>query len=81
MICLQGHKEAVWHSLQLKDGRLASCDSTNSFAIFNLVTLGIDSYFHGHEVGPVTSLVQLENGMLVSGAWDSNVLLWARPEL
>ena len=78
---LQGLKEEPWDVMQLHDGRVLTCSGNSDMALWNFNKAEIVAWLKGHERGPVTSITELSNKMLVSTGWDGNVIVWAKPDL
>jgi len=77
--CLQGHLAAPWRCAQLRDGRIASAESGKDVALWNEKTSEIMGWFRGHDEGPVTFVLQLENRTIVTSGWDNKVMLFPLP--
>ena len=71
----KNHKDKIWCSTVLKDGRFATGSADSSIIIYNNKTFKPDLIFKEHEAG-VTCLIQLSSGYLASCSNDNKIKLY-----
>ena len=69
------HKDIIYFSIVLKDGRFATCSNNGSIIIYNKMTFKRDLIIKEH-IGSVNCILQLSSGMLASCSFDKTIKIF-----